>query len=96
MATGSVLRDQNREPIWWGISSVDGVTRVPIKMNSVTHGVLMEIGTSTCPVMTHLNGSLPREENRVPCLGGQSNTDSTVIIPVSVNPATGAVLAQTT
>lgn len=96
MATGSVLRDQNRDPIMWGVSSVDGVTLVPIQVDLAAGGVLIEIGTSTSASMSHLTGSLPRDENRIPCLGGQSNTDSSVILPVSVNPATGAILAQTT
>ena len=91
----SFLREQNRIPIWWGISSEDGVTPVPIRINSITNRVKMDIGTSTMPVMSRLTGSLPRDGNRIPCVGGQSNTDATVVIPISVNPATGAIQAQT-
>ncbi len=92
----TVPRDQQRTPIWWGLSSVDGVTPVPIAINSSTNKPLMEIGTSVSAVIANLPQTLPREGNRIPCLGGVSNTDSTVILPVSVNPATGAILAQTT
>ena len=91
----SALRDQNRIPIWWGLSSVDGVTPVPIAIDSVTGKVKMEIGTSVSAVMSNLGSTLPRDDNRIPCVGGVSNTDSTVVIPLSVNPTTGAVLAQT-
>lgn len=91
----SALREQNRIPIWWGISSVDGVTPEPIGINASTGRMKMEFGTSTMPVMSFLTGSLPREGNRIPCLGGASNIDD-IVIPVSVNPATGAVQVQTT
>lgn len=91
----SALRDQNRVPIWWGLSSVDGVTPIPISIDGATGKVKMEIGTSVSAVMAHLNVTLPRDDNRIPCIGGVSNTNNTVIIPISVNPATGAILAQT-
>jgi len=95
MTTGSVIRDQSRIPVWWGLSSVDGTTLVPIKINSTTGKVLMEIGTSVSAVIANLPSTLPRDENRISCLGGVSNANSSVIIPVSVNPSTGAILAQT-
>lgn len=90
----SIIRDQNRVPIWWGLSSIDGVTPVPIAIDSVTGKPLMEIGVSVSAVITALTASLPRDENRIPCIGGVSNADNT-IIPISVNPVTGAILAQT-
>ena len=90
----SALREQNRIPVWWGISSVDGITPVAIAVNSATGKAKMEIGTSVSAVMANLTGSLPRDDNRIPCLGGVSNTDSTKVIPISVNPTTGAILAQ--
>lgn len=91
----SALRGQNRNVIWWGVSSIDGSTLVPITISS-SGTAMIENGTSTMPVMTILNGSFPRDENRIPCLGGQSDNNSTVIIPVSVNPVTGAIQVQTT
>lgn len=75
---------------------MDGVTPVPIAISSSTGNVQFEIGTSTMPIMTLLNGSLPRDGNRIPCLGAVSSTDNTVVIPISVNPVTGAIQAQTT
>lgn len=92
----SALREQNRIPIWWGLSSVDGVTPVPIAINSATGKVVMEIGISTSAVIANLPETLPRDGNRIPCVGGVSRSNSSVVIPVSVNPTTGAILAQTT
>lgn len=91
----TVLRDQNRVPIWWGLSSVDGVTPVPIAVSASTGQPLMEIGTSVSAVIANLKTSFPRDGNRIPCVGGQSNADSSVVIPLSVNPTTGAILVST-
>lgn len=88
----SAPRDQSRNVIWWGISSVDGVTPVPIGISGSK--LLMEYGSSTMPVMSHLTGALPREGNRIPCLGGVANDGSGIIIPVSVNPVTNAIQAS--
>lgn len=92
----TVIRDGNRRPIWWGVSSVDGVTLVPIKVNSSTGTMMVENGTSTMPVMSSIPTTLPRDGNRVPCIGGVSSVGTNIIIPVSVNPATGALQVQTT
>lgn len=91
----SVIRDQNRQSIWWGVSSTDGTTLVPIMISSSTGKVMMEIGVSTMAVMSAVPVTMPREGNRVPCLAGQSSSNSAVVLPVSVNPATGAIQAQT-
>lgn len=98
MATynSSVIRDKNRVPIWWGLSSTDGTTLVPISINSSTGYPLMEIGTSTMAVMSNVPAALPRDGNRIPCLAGVSSASSTTFLPVSVNPSTGAIMAQTT
>jgi len=93
MTSGSVIRDQNRVPVWWGLSSVDGKTLVPISINSSTGKPMFEIGTSISAVISNIPETIPRDENRIPCLTGVSNTDSSVRIPVSVNPTTGAILA---
>lgn len=92
----SVIRDKNRVTVWWGVSSVDGVTLVPIQTDATTGAMEMEDGVSVMPVMSALPAALPREGNRIPCLAGVSNTNSSVFIPVSVNPATGAVQVQST
>jgi hypothetical protein len=96
MTTGSVIRDKNRVPIWWGVSSVDGTTLTPIQIDSSTAYPMMEIGVSVMPVIASLPDALPREENRIPCLAGVSNANATQFIPVSVNPTNGAIQVQTT
>jgi len=92
----TVIRDGNRRPIWWGVSSVDGTTLVPIKINSSTGGFEAENGVSVMPVMSALPTTLPRDGNRIPCVGGISNDSNNTLIPLSVNPSTGAIQVQTT
>lgn len=92
----TVIRDGNRKSVWWGISSLDGLTLVPIKVNSSNGGFEAENGTSVMPVMAALPTTLPRDGNRIPCLGGVSSSGSNIIIPVSVNPSNGALQIQTT
>lgn len=92
----TVIRDQNRRPIWWGVSSVDGVTLVPIQIDSTMGGVMVEDGTSVLPSVALANTTVPRDGNRVPSLSGETDDGSKTILPVSVNPATGAILIQTT
>lgn len=89
-------RDQNHVPSWFGVSSVDGVTPTLITINSSNGGFMFEDGVSTMPVMAILPVAFPREQNHLPTIGGVSNANPSVIIPVSVNPATGAVMVQTT
>lgn len=90
----TVIRDENREPIWWGVSSVDGITLVPIQVDSSTGAIKVEDGVSTMPVMSAIPTTLPRDGNRVACVAGVDDSD--IIIPISVNPDTGAVQVQTT
>lgn len=92
----SVIRDGNRIPVWWGISSVDGTTLVPVVVSSTSGKPMIEIGTSTMPVMSNLPGATFRDGNRIPALSGVSSAVSTTILPISVNPVTGAIQAQTT
>lgn len=90
------IRDQNRIPVWFGVSSVDGVTPTLVKVDSATGQVLLEIGISPSASISAGTQKALRDMNYVTTHGGQSNTNSTVFIPFSVNPLTGAILAQTT
>lgn len=92
----SVIRDQNTIPVWWGLSSVDGVTPIPIAISPITGGVQLDIGTSVSAVVAKHYLTLPRDDNRIPCIGGVTNDVNKTIVPVSVNPSTGAILAKTT
>lgn len=89
------IRDKNRVPVWFGLSSIDGVTPTLIKINSVGQ-VIIEIGTSVAGTITAGTQKALRDMNYVTCHGGQSNTNSSVFLPIAVNPSTGAILAQTT
>lgn len=89
------IRDKNRVPVWFGLSSVDGVTPTLIKVNSLGQ-MAMEIGTFVSAVITVGTQIALRDMNHLTCHGGVSNADASIFIPLSVNPATGAVLAQTT
>lgn len=92
----TVIRDGNRKTIVWGISSVDGVSLVPIQVDSSMGGIMAEDGTSVMPIMANIPTTVPRDGNRSPALAGQSSTNANIIIPVSVSPATGAVMIQST
>lgn len=92
----SVIRDGNREPVWFGVSSTDGVSLVAIQVNSSNGGMKIEDGTSVLPIISAIPSTIPRDENRVTATAGISSTNSATFIPVSVNPATGAILIQST
>ena len=92
----SALKDQNRVPVWFGVSSVDGISPTLININSSTGRVLMEIGTSVSASINAATKRAIRDQNFLPVHGGVSTADSSVWLPLSVNPATGAILAQTT
>ena len=90
----SILRDQNRVPVWFGLSSVDGVSLVKINVNPSNGRAKMDIGTTVSAVIARLPLNAQRDDNFLPVLTGQSSVDSQ-IIPISVNPTTGAILATT-
>lgn len=81
-------RDDNSVPAWLGISSVDGVTPVPIQINAVTGG--MKIDTMTTISFSPIDVA-GRDENTAESVLAQNETADN-ILPVYVNPATGAVL----
>jgi hypothetical protein len=93
----SVLKDQNRVPVWFGLSSVDGTTIVPIQINSATGKVKYEDGVSVLPVITNgIPKNAVKDSNYQNCILGQSSTNSAVYLPVSVNPNNGAIQIKTT
>lgn len=90
MATAQ--KDDNDYPCWTGISCVDGVTPVRIKVSSSNGGILIDDST----VITVIPSStFPKtDHNGMPILKAVSSSDSNVILPVYVNPTTGAVLVD--
>lgn len=90
MATAQ--KDDNGYPCWTGISCVDGVTPIRIKMDSATGGMILDT-TTVISVVPSTN--FPKTDaNDQPILKGVSSSDSSVVLPVYVNPDTGGVLAD--
>ena len=81
-------RDDNGVPAWLGLSSVDGVTPVPIQIDSVTGG--MKIDTMSTISFSPIDVA-GRDQNNVETVLAQTEGDTTVL-PIYVNPATGGVL----
>lgn len=84
-------RDFNNVPTWLGVSCVDGVTPIRIAINESNGGVKIDT-TTVISVTPAYVGS--RDSNQVPVKYGISSTQSTVMLPVYVEPTTGAVLAE--
>ena len=76
-------RDANRVPTMMGVSSVDGVTPLPIQVDVITGKLLAKaegISSSLAP-----EEPAKRDANRVPGILGTSSTDGTTPIPLSVD-----------
>lgn len=84
-------KDDNGYPTIFGISCVDGVTPVRIQFSSTTGGMKTDDTTaiSVTPAMRTAT-----DDNDQPVAKGVSSTDSSVVLPWYVNPATGAVLIE--
>lgn len=91
MPGATALKDDNAYPAIYGLSCVDGVTPIRIKFNSTHGGMLVNntIAISVTPTMlTATDG------NDQPVAKGISSSDSSVVLPWYVDPATGAVLVD--
>lgn len=83
--------DDNGYAAWIGLSSSDGVTPIRIKINAASGGMLIDTVTTIgfTPRTCSLN-----DGNMVPSRTGVSTLNSNVVVPLFVNPATGAVLVD--
>lgn len=88
------IRDQNHKPVWMGTSYLDGVTPVPIQIDSATGGMKLD-EVSTIGFVPSAELDAARDANHVPVLMGVDSVTGTPF-PVLVNPATGAVLVDIT
>lgn len=70
-----------------GLSSEDGVTPVPIKINAATGAVRVVEASVAFPLATRAN----RDGNSVPTKLGQAD-GGTYVLPIYVSPTTGAIL----
>lgn len=72
-------RDENNVPTLLAGLETDGVTLVPIKVNSSNHGIMCSEGTTGTD---HGPTNAPRDSNFVPALMAVSSTDG--VTPVVV------------
>ena len=90
------IRDQNHVPSKLGVLFSDGVTLVPIKIDSVTNAMMVnrtDVVDAAILALYAAGKPIPRDSNNVPAWCGQSNTDATVSYPIFVD-ADGAVLVD--
>lgn len=90
MATAQ--KDDNGYPCWTGISCVDGITPIRIKFDDVSGGMLID---TTTVISVVPSSTFPKTDaNDQPILKGVSSSNGNTVLPVYVNPTTGAVLAD--
>lgn len=90
----TIPADQNHVRAKFGVLFSDGVTLVPIAIDSVTNGVMVNSSdTVPAPILAlFADGNMPRSRDYYKaCWFGQSSTDSTKVLPIFVD-ATGAIL----
>lgn len=83
-------RDDNDNPIIWGVSHLDGVTPIQVKF-SAAREMLLDF-TTTIAFNPSINASVV--PNNVKLALATSSADNTTIRPWVVNATTGAVLVD--
>lgn len=89
--------DQNAVKAKLGILFSDGITLVPIAINPIGNGVMVNTTDTVSSAILALytaGKAIPRDANNQPAWCGQSSTNSAVIYPIFVD-ANGAVLIET-
>lgn len=79
----SAKRDANFVPVLIGVSSADGVTPLPLKVDAVT-GRLLAYAQQISATPLHAVQPGKRDPNKRPVLMGQSSSDNTPI-PLSLD-----------
>ena len=74
MASGK--RDANFVVVGMGVSSVDGVTPVPITVDSITGRLRVQVSSNTGNNATPDRAVSRRDANREPTIAGEHNTTS--------------------
>lgn len=85
----NAIRDNNHVPVWLGVLCTDGVTLVPIAIDSATG--FFKVDTTSTISFTPDQVAL-RDANYKHVLMGVDSTDDTKLCPIYVN-ADGAVLS---
>lgn len=81
-------RDQNRVTVLMGVSSADGVTPVPLRVDPITNALLVEV-TFDSDTTIALKTPAKRDENRVTVeLAVDTNGD---VRPFSIKPSNNAL-----
>lgn len=81
-------KDDNGDPLWYGVSHLDGIT--PVQIQTMPNGrMLMDFTTPIAydPSIITLSPQL---------IKGTSSDDDITVLPLTVNASTGAVLADKT
>ncbi len=90
----NAIHDQNNIKAKLGVLFSDGVTLIPIAIDSSNNGLKtneMDVVDASILALYENGKSIPRDANNQPAWCGQSNTDSSVVYPVFVD-TSGAVL----
>lgn len=90
----NAYKDENDVSTWIGVSCVDPTKIVRITLNSSNGGLSIDATTviSFTPDPAH---ATLRDVNGVPVKTAVSDADPDVILPLYVNPSTGAILIDT-
>lgn len=85
-------KDQNSVPTATGVSSVDGVTPVSLRVDPATGWLLAETISDSITAATSLN-QCRIDQNDVSTIYGVSDLDGTTLIPIRTD-SNGYLLAQ--
>lgn len=85
----SASKDDNDQPVLYGVSHLDGVTPTRVNFDSTTRAMLTD-STTSIAFNPAVNAS--QTENDYPLAKATSSSDNTTIKPWVVNASTGAVL----
>lgn len=84
-------RDDNDNPILWGVSHLDGVTPVQVKFTSARK--IMVDTTTSITFDPAINATMV--PSNTPLAKATSSADNTTVRPWVINATTGAVLVAT-
>lgn len=80
-------RDENKVVTMLGVSSADGVTPIPVQIDSVTGRVLLNLSASGVHGAVSQNNLAKRDGNRKTTMMGTSSDDDGTLVPVVVEGA---------
>lgn len=89
----STSKDDNAEPVAYGVSHLDGVTPIRIRFQAGTR-VMMVDASTTIAFNPAIKGTA-QTNNDFPVIKGTSSADDSTVLAWVVNATTGAVLIST-